>query len=322
MRPRKKDRHLPAGLHHKHGRFWLVQNNRWTKLSRDYREALAQHAARRDGTGAGMPALIERFLVEVAARKSPRTEKEYRRLGARLKKIFAEFQPHQVRPLHVRQLLDHEARKAPVQANRLRALLSNVFAHAVGWGLAEANPCRDVRGISVRRRDRYVSDEEFNAVQARANVTVACLMDFLYFTAQRISDVLALPRAAVTDEGIFFTQRKTGKKLRVQLTPELRAVVERAKALHPKVKGLTLFHRRGGKPYSYFGISAMFRRAVQKAGVADFHLHDIRAKALTDAHRQGLDAQRLAGHATRSMTDHYVKARAIETAQPPKRGEL
>ena len=79
----------------------------------------------------------------------------------------------------------------------------------------------------------------------------------------------------------------------------------------------TLFHGRGGKPYSYFGVSAMFRRACKNAGVEDFHLHDIRAKALTDAEHQGLDAQRLAGHKSRAMTEHYIKARETEKATPP-----
>lgn len=61
----------------------------------------------------------------------------------------------------------------------------------------------------------------------------------------------------------------------------------------------------------------MFRRSAKKIKVEDFHLHDIRAKALTDAERQGLDAQRLAGHKNRAMTEHYVKARETEKATPP-----
>jgi len=38
----------------------------------------------------------------------------------------------------------------------------------------------------------------------------------------------------------------------------------------------------------------------------------MRAKALTDAKRQGLDAQKLAGHASAAMTEHYIKAREID----------
>ena len=60
----------------------------------------------------------------------------------------------------------------------------------------------------------------------------------------------------------------------------------------------------------------MFRRAVAKAGVTDFHFHDIRAKALTDAKRQGMNAQTLAGHESEEMTAHYIKHREVETVAP------
>jgi hypothetical protein len=42
----------------------------------------------------------------------------------------------------------------------------------------------------------------------------------------------------------------------------------------------------------------MFQRAEHKSGIEDFHFHDIRAKALTDAKRLGMDAQGLAGQHT------------------------
>jgi len=319
MRPRKNNRNLPARMYLKHGRYWYVERGKWHKLSTDYAEALSQYAQRTSATGDTMPDLIDRFLLEIAPRKSPRTEKEYRRLGDLLKETFAEFSPHQVKPHHVAKVIDHEAKAHPVQANRMRQLLSVIFSHAVRWGVVDSNPCRDVKGISVRKRDRYITDDEFDAVKAKANTSIGCIMDFCYFTAQRISDVLKVRLSDVTADGVCFQQGKTGKKLRVVMTPELAEVIERAKGLHNKVHGLTLFHGRGGKPYGYFGVSAMFRRACKAAGVDDFHLHDIRAKSLTDAKRQGKDAKRLAGHASIVTTEGYIKDREIEDAMPPTR---
>lgn len=319
MRPRKHNRNLPARMYLRHGRYYYVADGKWKPLSRDYAEALQQYSRHTSSVGDGMPALIDRFLIEVASTKSAKTQKEYKRLGEKLKSIFAEFTPRQVKPHHVAKIIDHQAKTAPTQANRMRSLLSVVFAHAVRWGLTDANPCRDVKGISVKKRDRYITDEEFQAVKDKANPSIACIMDFCYFTAQRISDVLKVKLSEVTPEGVYFEQGKTGKRLMVAMTPEMQEVVDRAKKLHSKVRGFTLFHGRGGRPYGYFGVSAMFRRACKAAGVENFHLHDIRAKALTDASRQGLNAQRLAGHKSAAMTEHYVKARAVEVAQPPKR---
>ncbi len=62
--------------------------------------------------------------------------------------------------------------------------------------------------------------------------------------------------------------------------------------------------------------SIIKQEEVKKAGICDIHFHDIRAKALTDAKRQGKDAQQLAGYATSAMTDRYVKSREIEVVEP------
>ena len=49
-----------------------------------------------------------------------------------------------------------------------------------------------------------------------------------------------------------------------------------------------------------------------------FTFHDIRAKALTDAKRLGLDAQALAGHSSATMTEHYIKQREFKRVTPLK----
>lgn len=305
----------------KHGRYWYVAAGKWHALSKNYADALTQYARHTSSQGDGMPALIDRFLIEVAPSKSAKTQKEYTRLGTRLKSILAEFQPRQIKPHHVAKIVDHEAKTAPTQANRMLSLLSVIFAKAVRWNIVDSNPCRDVDGISVKKRNRYITDAEFAAVKAKANPSIACIMDFCYLTGQRISDVLKVRLSDITSEGVYFEQGKTGKKLMVGMGPELAEVIEQAKSLHNKVRGMTLFHGRGGKQYTYFGVSAMFRRACQSAGVADFHLHDIRAKALTDLDRQGGDAQTLGGHGNRSTTEGYIKARDVSVAQSPKMGK-
>lgn len=259
-----------------------------------------------------MEALIDRFIVEVATTKTDKTFREYRRLGEIAKPIFSEFSPDQVRPVHIAQVVDHEAKKAPTQANRLRQFLSAVFSFGVRTGAVESNPCRDVHGIKVMKRERYITDEEFNKVKGNVTVTISRIMECCYYTGQRIGDVLKVRKRDITKAGIAFVQGKTGSRLVVKMTPSLKAIVKHCGDEY-------LFESRRGMPYSYFGVSAMFRRGCKAAGVEDFHIHDIRAKALTDAHNQGRDAQKLGGHRSRAMTDQYVKARSVEVVEPPKR---
>jgi integrase len=51
-------------------------------------------------------------------------------------------------------------------------------------------------------------------------------------------------------------------------------------------------------------------------GAERFTFHDIRAKALTDAHNQGMDAQAMAGHSSSVMTEHYIKQREFKKVRP------
>ena len=95
-------------------------------------------------------------------------------------------------------------------------------------------------------------------------------------------------------------------------------------ALLPRpVRTLYLFSvKRGGRPYNYHTVKDTWNAAVEKSGVKDAHLHDLRAKSLTDAKKQGLDPVALAGHADARMTARYIRQHDTVVAVPPKMGEF
>ena len=84
-------------------------------------------------------------------------------------------------------------------------------------------------------RDRLVTPAEFEAIREKAVPQMQVIMDLLRLTGQRVSDVLKLRVSDLGDEGIFFRQRKTGARLIVRWTLDLRAAVERAKTLRGNV---------------------------------------------------------------------------------------
>lgn len=315
---RKKNYDLPPRMYQNHGSYFFVnRDNVWINLGKDLAIAKRKWAELSGEVPVGgMGALMDRYLAEVAPLKSPRSFKDNKLEAENLRKVFGQMEPRDIKPMHVAKYLDIRGKDAPVRANREKALLSHMFTMAMRWGVVDANPCRGVHRNTETKRDRYITDDEFASVWKESNLTIRCLMDLAYLTAQRIGDLIELRRSDVSDDGIYFKQNKTGKKLLVQMTPELRAVIDRTRRIHPTIKGLVLFTTRDGKPYSYEGVSSMFKRSVKKAKVEDFHFHDIRAKALTDANRAGQNAQSLAGHATEAMTAHYIKRREVESVAP------
>ena len=69
---------------------------------------------------------------------------------------------------------------------------------------------------------------------------------------------------------------------------------------------------QAGGRYTYNGIKSAWRRALERSGIQDAHIHDLKAKALTDLERErGMREARVLGqHATETQTAAYVRARS------------
>lgn len=317
MRPRKKDRHLPACMYQRGPSFYYVQGGKWTNLGKDYPSALLQYAKITDtAENKGMPGLIDRVIDHIRPRREKNTMDQYEVAAGKLKEILAEFEPRDVLPRHVAQIKTHMA-ATPNMANRTLSVLRLVFSQALEWGEVDSNPCIGIKPYPEKKRDRYLTDDELHAILSKCSDYMRCVFEMAYLTGQRISDVLAIRLADVADAGIYFQQKKTDAKVLVAMTPDLDAVVKQAKALPRPVRGLTLICNRMGKPVDYGTVKDAWAKARKAAGIDDARIHDLRAKALTDAKRQGKDARKLGGHSSQRMTDRYIRLREHEVAEPP-----
>jgi integrase len=316
-RPRQRDKHLPPCVYHRHGAYYLVRRGVWTRLGADLPSALAAYAR---GITAGpattLAQLLDATVADAAQRVTPGTLAAYRRAAEVLKATLVEFAPEEVRPRHVAQVLDHYAGH-PSTANHIRTVLKLAYDRAVRQGLVDANPVTPIRPAPAAKRTRYLTDAEYRAVWQAAGAPLRAIMDLAYLTGQRIGDVLALREDQITADGIEIDQRKTGKRLLIAWSADLRAAVEAARALHGSHRRLWLLAQRNGRPRSYYGVRDLWDRACERAGVTDARLHDLRAKALTDAKRQGHDAQALAGHATEATTVRYLRGRERDVVEGP-----
>ncbi|MBP5054360.1 tyrosine-type recombinase/integrase [Pseudomonas chlororaphis] len=318
MRPRKKDRHLPACMYEKHGAYYLVRKGKWKRLGSDFQASLAEYAKIIDRSSqGGMGKVIDDAFEQMKKKLKPNSIKQYEAACVRLKEAFAEFEPRDVLPRHVAALKMHMA-DTPNMSNRVISVLRGVFSYALEQQIVDSNPCTGIRRHPEKKRERYINDNEFAAICAKSSDNMRVIYQMCYLTGQRIGDVLAIRLADISAEGIAFTQEKTGARLIVRMTPDLEDLIARIKALPRKIRGLTLFcSPRGGKPVHYSSVKDAFAIACKKAGVADATIHDLRAKSLTDTDDQGNNAQKLGGHTDAKMTARYLRLRKIDVAEPP-----
>lgn len=325
MRKDAKGNPLPPRMHAKHGRYWYVYRNKWTPLSSNYAEAMARFG-RLVAPSSGMSALIDSAMDAHAKMPTARgrppsanTMKQYRMAGERLKEVFAEFAPEEIKASHVQQFYDHELARHHGAANNCLSVLRIVLRYGVKWDTVEHNAAVSVQALKTPNRKRFVEDWEYAAIQSSASPWLAVLMDVLYFTAQRVGDVLQIKVADCAEDGIRFRQQKTDAWLTVEWSPELRDAIARARGLHGNVLSPYLFRPRGkGKPYTYAAALSAWQRACKLAGVSDATIHDLRARSLTIAKRQGLDAVALAGHSDAKQTDRYIRRHESVLVRGPR----
>ena len=286
-RKRTKDKDLPTRVYLRRGAYYFVDTaGVWHPLGKTKPDMLRALADLLQGAAAGsFSSLVEKYRRLIMPKKSPKTQKDQGYQLTRLEAVFGRMPAKAIRRGHVAEYRDS---RPPVAANRELSVLSHIFARGMEWELVDFNPCVGIERNDEEHRDRYITDDEFDAVFDLAKPVVQAVMLLAYFTGQREGDLLKLRRSAITDTGVEFKQGKTRKKLLVQWTPGFKQAIEFALAL-PKegVSSTFVITQPNGQPYSESGFQTAWQRHIRqchKDGVVveRFTFHDIRAKAGTD----------------------------------------
>lgn len=313
MRPRTTNKHLPKYVVLIHGSYWYrAPGKKALRVAKKGDERtlykfLSDNARPIEGPITSLADAFDRYEREVVPTLAPRTQKDYHRHLKVLRKVFGRMHPNDVLPRDIGQFLD--VQKGKIQKNRQIAVLSAVYSKMVGrWYCADKNPCQHVERNPSKKRRRYVTDAEYAAVYAIAGPRVQIMMELALRTYQRQGDLLALKWEQVTDEGVYFQQGKTGKRLSVKRAgaTKLNAVLARAGKLLPHLPREYVVRNKYGRQYTTDGFRAVWQRVMKKAmkkGLLKerFTFHDLRAKAISDTK----DIQKAfegAGHTSMAMT--------------------
>lgn len=326
-RPRKRDRHLPACMYHKHGAYYLVRRGRWQRLATTLPDALREYAKRlAEPRGVGdMPELIQTMLPRIlrdaktGKPKADETQRQYRACAEILRGMLAQFDVADITARDVR-AVRRELESTPGVANRTLTVLTLILAEAVRDELIPTNPAAGVERMRLAARTRRVKVAEYDRIHAHADELLRAVMHLCYATGQRVMDVARIRSEDIGEDGIYFRQQKTGKEVVIAWTPELRAAVAEARALKPNaLRPPFLF---GFRTPTYTMIRKRWERAREAARLPDVTIHDLRAMAATDARAQGIDAQVLLGHTDERTTRIYLRDRVVPIVAGPvmKRG--
>lgn len=323
-RRRRNQLDLPPRMHLKSGTYYYVTTSlprKWISLGKELAAARKAWAEIESGAenSASLSTLIDEWTTtEAFTSLSLNTRRVYKSAIKQIKAVFAEFTSvTEIRPQHIAAWLD--AHDSKVMANTGKSILSNVLAIAVRRGLIDRNPAKEVDNLTVKRRTRYLTDEEYLSIRSFAHPVLAAAMDLSYATGSRIGDVLEIHLSHISAEGLLVRQEKTGKLQLFSRNPALDKAIENARVIPRAVRGMFLLCTERGKKYQYAVLNRLWIEARTAADVEDAQFRDIRAKSATDAKRGGQDYQAILGHTTKAMSDSYIKIEDAQIVEPLKR---
>jgi integrase len=274
---------LPPGVTKKHGRYYVVRQNKWLPLTRIDEGEVALLEAYYELTQAdphNMAGVLISFMKNGMAKLRPPTQKDYRRIiVTRLMPFCGHLPRNALQPKHVAQYLDaRETEGAAVAGNRERACLSSACNYGMRKGFLDFNPCHGVRRNTERPSKVYVSNEALSEAIDRAPECMQDLLAVAYLTGIRQTDLRTMPVVAVDGDRLSFTESKTGKPAVYEITPTLRLFIDRALERAKRLNTGFLFHSSKGLPWSEWGLQSALRRLN-----AGFQFRQLRPKAQTDA---------------------------------------
>ena len=232
-----------------------------------------------------MRELGQRFLEEyVPSHCKPSTQVEYRRsvelfIDPKIgKRRVPDIQRSDIAALH------HDMRATPYQANRTLGILSKIFNLAELWGLRPdgSNPCRHVKRFREEKRERFLSDAEYQRlgaalreIEQEGSETPSAIaaVRLLMLTGCRLSEIQKLRWEHVDLEAgeLRLPDSKTGAKV-VHLGEPAIVVLRGIKQEDDNPWVIA-----GRKPESHLtDLQHPWRRIRARAGLDDVRIHDLR----------------------------------------------
>lgn len=189
--------------------------------------------------------------------------------------------------------------------NREVACLKRIFNKAIEWGRARGNPVRKVKFFREdNKRLRYLSKKEIVQLLKECAPHLKPIVLFALNTGMRKSEILNLKWKDIDLQAnlITVTETKSGEFRKIPVNSQLRGVLE-AIERHPDCP--YVFNYKGRRIED---VKKGFNKAVKRAGIEDFHFHDLRHTFASHLVMGGVSlvaVKELLGHKTIEMTLRY-----------------
>lgn len=292
-------------------------------------ERAATLAAHEEATREPTVADFAKVYMARHAEKKASGDEDRRKLEVEVIPKLGRLKMRDVRRRHLIDLLDDVTdRGAPIAANRLAALLSKFFNHAVDRDIIDASPAQRLPKNDETPKDRALADDEIRLFwegieQTRASEASKAALKLILVLGQRPGEVLGMSESELQDDvwTIPWQRHKVGKKSKrdhaIPLPPLALELIGRARAAAHGSEFLFPSPRDRKKPLNEKVLSHVLARNTPRPDrktppaidiAARFTPHDLRRTARSKLAELGVGdvvADRVTNHVMPGMRAVY-----------------
>lgn len=242
-----------------------------------------------------------------------KTRKDYRRYLATIEELWGDLPIKDLRRRHVRALRDAYA-KTPRTANYLVQVTRLIMTYAVDEELRDDNPASKPKLLRTGDGHRPWEEDEIETYREhwKPETVERVAFELLINLGQRGGDTIAMTRAHYRKGEVAVAQEKTGARVWVPASDDLRAILDPWLETHCQ---LVLLVNSDGAPFKIDHFRHFMRAAYQAAKITDeVSTHGCRYTAATILHELGCDWETIGsitGHETASMVRKYTAKKRL-----------
>lgn len=251
-----------------------------------------------------VPKMIELYqLSKEFTDLEPSSERVYRIYLRKLEKLLPVAPVAEITKFDMRRLIDGMA-ATPAAANLFMAVSSTLFSWGKERGYVTSNPCDGFTKFTMGEHHPW-PDHILAAGLKADDATIRLLVHLLYYTSQRVGDVLRMSWSDIEESRVHVMQEKTGTKLKIRIHDNLRDELSTVKR-----RGLLICLDDKGAPLKAGTVTKWLTGFTASLGERRVP-HGLRKNAVITLLEVGCTIAQTAAVSGQSlrMVEHYAKER-------------
>lgn len=224
------------------------------------------------------------------------TQNDYKRRIKIIKEHIGDIPAKDIERIDVIEFLEEILEDgAPIQSNRLRAILSSIFSFGTNRGLLEYNLIKTIKPLATEnKRDRVYNDDEIKILWKHfeyEDEPFQSVLKMLLLCGQRAGETRMAKWEHISDNNNWIIpaeNTKANREQQIPLPPLAVQILNRLKEYSGDKTYVFASSREENAPISWLQNSTKRIRDMETCTVTDFRLHDLRRTVASNLAKLGV----------------------------------